>query len=181
MKNRSYLALAGLAAFLSGCADDAIPEHSLRSYSDEVSVGPIPDGQMTYHGGPVMLGTTHVYYIWYGNWAGNTANLILTNLAQNIGGSPYFNINTTKPMYDAAHSNLPQDVKGGIRIFDAQHGEGQQLFFSTSRGRSRRAPRLGRTSSSASASCSADRRITRNGVGISRSAGLPSTRSSALT
>src|SRR5438270_3606163 len=23
---------------------------------------------ISYHGGPVMLGTTHVYYIWYGNW-----------------------------------------------------------------------------------------------------------------
>ena len=29
-------------------------------------------------------------------------------------------------------STPPQTVKGGIRIFDAQHGEGQQLFFSTS-------------------------------------------------
>ena len=23
---------------------------------------------INYHGGPVMLGTTNVYYIWYGNW-----------------------------------------------------------------------------------------------------------------
>ncbi len=48
-----------------------------------------------YHGGPVMGGTTNVYYIWYGNWSGDTAPAILENLAQNIGGSPYFNINTT--------------------------------------------------------------------------------------
>ena len=50
---------------------------------------------INYHGGPVMLGTTNVYYIWYGNWAGNTATTILTDLANNIGGSPYYNINTT--------------------------------------------------------------------------------------
>src|SRR5438128_535006 len=25
---------------------------------------------ISFHGGPVMLGTTGVYYIWYGNWAG---------------------------------------------------------------------------------------------------------------
>ena len=50
---------------------------------------------ISYHGGPVMLGTTNVYYIWYGNWSGNSANSILTNLASNIGGSSYFNINTT--------------------------------------------------------------------------------------
>jgi hypothetical protein len=48
-----------------------------------------------YHGGPVITGTTNVYYIWYGNWSGNSASSILTNLAQSIGGSPYFNINTT--------------------------------------------------------------------------------------
>lgn len=48
-----------------------------------------------YHGGPVMTGTTNVYYIWYGKWTGNTAQGILTDLASNIGGSPYYNINTT--------------------------------------------------------------------------------------
>jgi hypothetical protein len=48
-----------------------------------------------YHGGPLILGTTNVYYIWYGNWSGNTATTILTDLANNMGGSPYFNINTT--------------------------------------------------------------------------------------
>src|SRR5438477_4919505 len=48
-----------------------------------------------YHGGPLILGTTNVYYIWYGTWSGNTATTILTDLAMNMGGSPYFNINTT--------------------------------------------------------------------------------------
>jgi hypothetical protein len=41
-----------------------------------------------------MLGEVHLYYIWYGNWNGNTAQTILTDLANNIGGSPYFAINT---------------------------------------------------------------------------------------
>jgi hypothetical protein len=50
---------------------------------------------ISYHGGPVMLGTTHVYYIWYGNWNGNSAPTILQDLATNIAPSPYFNINTT--------------------------------------------------------------------------------------
>jgi hypothetical protein len=55
-----------------------------------------PSGNgINYHGGPVMLGTTNVYYIWYGNWSGNTATTILTDFASKIGGSPYFNINTT--------------------------------------------------------------------------------------
>ncbi len=50
---------------------------------------------ITYHGGPVMVSTKNVYYIWYGNWSGNSATSILTDLANSIGGSPYFNINTT--------------------------------------------------------------------------------------
>lgn len=48
---------------------------------------------ITYHGGPVMVGPINVYYIWYGNWSGNTAKAILTDFASNIGGSPYFSIN----------------------------------------------------------------------------------------
>lgn len=50
---------------------------------------------INYHGGPVMLGGVNLYYIWYGNWSGNTATTILTDFASSVGGSPYFNINTT--------------------------------------------------------------------------------------
>src|ERR1700720_3190612 len=42
---------------------------------------------ISYHGGPVILNTTGIYYIWYGNWSGNTAVSILTDLANSIGGS----------------------------------------------------------------------------------------------
>jgi hypothetical protein len=63
---------------------------------------------ISYHGGPVMLGTTNVYYIWYGDWSGNTANSILTNLAQKIGGSPYFNINTT--YYNGSNTKVSNAV-----------------------------------------------------------------------
>jgi hypothetical protein len=48
-----------------------------------------------YHGGPLMLGAPNIYYIWYGSWDGNTAPGILTNLAKNFWGSPYYNINST--------------------------------------------------------------------------------------
>ena len=50
---------------------------------------------ISYHGGPVMTSGVHMYYIWYGNWSGNNATSILTDLANGIGGTPYFNINTT--------------------------------------------------------------------------------------
>ena len=40
---------------------------------------------INYRGGPLILGTTNVYYIWYGNWSGNTALTILNNFASSIG------------------------------------------------------------------------------------------------
>ena len=66
---------------------------------------------ISYHGGPVMTGTTLVYYIWYGNWGGNSANTILKNFAQNIGGSPYFNINTT--YYNGSNDHVTNCVNYG--------------------------------------------------------------------
>jgi hypothetical protein len=55
-----------------------------------------PSGNgISYHNGPIITGTTNVYFIWYGNWSGSAAVNILTDLATNIGGSSYFNINTT--------------------------------------------------------------------------------------
>jgi hypothetical protein len=65
--------------------------------------GPNNNG-IYYHGGPLILGGTNVYYIWYGNWSGNSATTILTDLAGNIGPSPYFNINTT--YYDGLSTHV---------------------------------------------------------------------------
>ncbi|MFO0761663.1 MAG: hypothetical protein U0359_34795 [Byssovorax sp.] len=66
-----------------------------RVVHNEAGGKPKAGNGISFHGGPVMLGTVHLYYIWYGNWAGNTATSILTDFGNNIGGSPYWNINTT--------------------------------------------------------------------------------------
>jgi hypothetical protein len=63
---------------------------------------------ISYHGGPVMLGTTNVYYIWYGNWSGNSATTILTDLAKSIAPSNYFNINTT--YYNGSNVHVSNSV-----------------------------------------------------------------------
>lgn len=67
-----------------------------------------PGNGINYHGGPVILNTTGMYYIWYGNWSGNTAVTILTDLANSIGGSPYFNINTT--YYNGSNVHVTNSV-----------------------------------------------------------------------
>jgi Phosphate-induced protein 1 conserved region len=60
---------------------------------------------ISYHSGPVMRSGVNIYYIWYGNWAQDpAANAILTDYATYVGGSPYFNINTT---YGDTLGNVP--------------------------------------------------------------------------
>jgi sugar lactone lactonase YvrE len=77
--------------------------------------------QIQYHGGPVMLGTTNVYFIWYGNWANNTATQLLPFFASNIGGSSYFNINTT--YYDGNGNHVSNSVDyGGSTADDYSQG-----------------------------------------------------------
>jgi hypothetical protein len=55
---------------------------------------------ITYHGGP-LIQTPHIYIIWYGNWnQGNGSDTpagqqIVRDFANSIGGSPYFQLNTT--------------------------------------------------------------------------------------
>ena len=68
---------------------------------------PAQSNGILYHGGPVILGTTNVYYIWYGTWSANSIS-ILMNLASSIGGSPYFNINTT--YYNGSNAHVSNAV-----------------------------------------------------------------------
>ena len=70
---------------------------------------------ITYHGGALLgvLGgpPVNAYYIWYGNWNGNNATTILTDLIQNIAPSPYYNINTT--YYNASNAHVVNSVTYG--------------------------------------------------------------------
>lgn len=56
----------------------------------------LPDAHNTrYGGGAVMQGTPNIYYIWYGSWPKDSTRQILVDFAAGIGGTPYYNINTT--------------------------------------------------------------------------------------
>lgn len=74
-----------------------------------------------YNNGPVMHGTTNVYYIWYGSWSGNSAQTILTDFIQNFGGSAYYNINTS--YYDTTGEHVTNAVHfGGATTDSYSHG-----------------------------------------------------------
>ena len=80
---------------------------------------------ITYHGGPLLgvVGGNPVtaYYIWYGNWSGNSAVTILTDFIQNIAPSPYYNINTT--YYNASNAHVVNSVTyGGSTTDNYSHG-----------------------------------------------------------
>jgi hypothetical protein len=60
---------------------------------------------MNFSGGPVMTNPANIYFIWYGNWTGNTATSILPDLANGLGGSPYYAINST--YYSANGTHIP--------------------------------------------------------------------------
>jgi hypothetical protein len=68
-----------------------------------------------YHDGPVMDGAHHVYLIWYGNWAGNTAQAILPDLINNLSGSAYFNINSS---YFGNSHKVPNLVTLSGQLYD---------------------------------------------------------------
>ena len=71
-----------------------------RGVDNSLSLGLLKKGNgITYHNGPIMLGATQPYVIWYGNWGTDWRNNPTVKLVEQIfaeiGGSRYFNLNTT--------------------------------------------------------------------------------------
>jgi Phosphate-induced protein 1 conserved region len=86
-----------------GWGQRASPDHAAGR-----NAKPTGNNGISYHGGPVMTNGVNAYYIWYGGWTGDDSVTILTDLAQSIGGSPYFNINTT--YYDGSNQHVLNSV-----------------------------------------------------------------------
>jgi hypothetical protein len=79
----------GPVRMLSRSAAEArAPSNAARTVADQSTT-------ISYHGGDVLTNGVNVYYIWYGDWSGNTATTILTDFASNLGGSSWYAINTT--------------------------------------------------------------------------------------
>jgi hypothetical protein len=82
------------------------------SDAPEAAAGLIQAGGngINHHGGPVMLGNIRLYYIWYGVWD-VSAKSILADFANSIGGSSYFNIETT--YFDGSNTPVSNSVSYG--------------------------------------------------------------------
>ncbi|HSN29837.1 MAG TPA: hypothetical protein VLT45_26295 [Kofleriaceae bacterium] len=114
-----FLAIVATAGLFAGCiaeeTDSSVEQDSTSELAprhvhrvrDQASKAPRKNSGIQYHGGPVILGTTNVHYIYYGNWS-STDRSILDNLAKSIGGSPYYNINTT--YYNGSSQHVSSSV-----------------------------------------------------------------------
>jgi hypothetical protein len=90
-----------------GVQSETRPKH-VHPAKGEAAKGGSRTVGISYHGGPVMTGTPSIHYIWYGNWSGNTATTILTDLASHLGGSSYEQINAT--YYNASNTHVSGNI-----------------------------------------------------------------------
>ena len=100
--NRTTISVLVAAATLVAMADStaATPDgKGARPQGAQAQSSPTGELKLNiqYHGGPVLNDPNgaNVYYIWYGDWSGDTATNILTKMMKNVSGSRWYNINTT--------------------------------------------------------------------------------------
>lgn len=94
-----------------------------RASKERSAQPPRPKGAngIDYHGGPLLLGETRVYFIWYGDWTRHRAVHLLPEFVDALGGSPYFAINTTYA--DARGRAASNDVAlAGVSLDRYSHG-----------------------------------------------------------
>jgi len=101
--------------------------HQLNPHFGELHTSrPRRSSGISYHGGPLILNGVNAYVIWYGNWSGNSATTIITSFLHSIGGSPYFNINTT--YYNGSGTHVLNAVTYGGSTTDS-YSQGSALSY----------------------------------------------------
>ena len=85
---------------------------------------PVVGQPVLYHGGRVLTEPVNVYFIWYGDWRGNTATTILPAFVAALSNSPYFTINQT--YQDAGGNRATAQINFAGSIED-QYSRGRDL------------------------------------------------------
>ena len=92
-------------------------EAGTRLRGGEIALHDAPLVRRLRAAGAVILGTTNVYYIWYGNWSGNTGLTIVPKFIQDLSGSQYWGINTG--YYNAKNKFIKNKVNLGAQTTDS--------------------------------------------------------------
>src|SRR5512138_1627219 len=80
---------APLAAAVS---KDVLPTGNQYGLQDDPNAPARTRYRMEYHRERVFSGQPDIYFIWYGNWTGRSADQqVLTDLASTVGNTPYLN------------------------------------------------------------------------------------------
>lgn len=125
-QNNNAPPVAIAVAPVNGTTPSSTPQVS-TSQNEIVPIAEAATGNgIDYHGGPLMLTTHNVYFIWYGNWNGNSATTLLPQFMQNLSNSPYFSINTTYEDASNPVKNLGSSVGMSTQTFDV-YSQGSAL------------------------------------------------------
>jgi Phosphate-induced protein 1 conserved region len=149
-RNCSWSAgLLGLVYAMSGLvgAQEVPGSHLIRGSKTATSVSEalaeatpnatvITGNGIQYHNGPIIPGTVHVYFVWYGNWVNGphasdsptTVSLLQGLFAPHVlGGSPYNRINST---YGDQSNNVTGNVQLRAAVVD-NYSQGTKLTDAT--------------------------------------------------
>ena len=111
--------------------DDADENNNSNNPTGDASRSHSHGNGISYHGGPVMLNTVNIYYIWYGNWSGNTATSLLATLIGDLSYSGsatikgYEHINTT--YYNGANQHVAGSMTLAGTVTDTAYKYGANL------------------------------------------------------
>lgn len=118
-----------LAFLLAATAGSAAAQNATSSAMNATGPARI-DKSIEYHNGPVVVGTSNVYLIWYGCWGESGCNLggnndatvrsVLPEFLWNLGVSPYFQINSGYPNFSGTVPN--GFIYGGQMADPYSHG-----------------------------------------------------------
>lgn len=138
----TFSALAVASLLLAGSAAHAAKEVATPGVQNQIAKSvfavkgagkPVRGGGgggtgISYHNGPVMVSGITVYPIWYGNISDSTKSVI-SGFLNNVGGSPYFNINTTYTNGSGQRvQNTPTTLKLSTSSYsDANYSLGKAL------------------------------------------------------